>query len=272
MAGLSAAVPKRLAFDQRDDILQQYQRATQGASPLMQQARTQGLQQANRRGLLNSSLAVGASEDAAHRVALPIAQQAASQGYGAIESSRQRTFQGSQADRDRALAREQQKRDIASRETMAAKDRALSTEQQKRQYAFQGEQAGLDRGQATTNAQADFITRIESVYANQYQSIMQNENLNAKDRAAQIKSIQALRNQQLNYVNQMYDASFKYRWDTPVTKQASTPAAKTTTPTAKPAPKPAPKPTSRTSRQKKYYDDRGVELSYGNRGRPPGYD
>ena len=42
---------------------------------LMRQARTQGLQQANQRGLLNSSMAVGASQDAMARQALPIAQQ-----------------------------------------------------------------------------------------------------------------------------------------------------------------------------------------------------
>ncbi len=44
-------------------------------SNLMKQARTQGLQQANKRGLLNSSMAVGASQDAMARQALPIAQQ-----------------------------------------------------------------------------------------------------------------------------------------------------------------------------------------------------
>jgi hypothetical protein len=48
-------------------------------SPLMKQARTSGLQAANARGLLNSSIGVGASEDARCRAALPIAQQEASQ-------------------------------------------------------------------------------------------------------------------------------------------------------------------------------------------------
>lgn len=43
-------------------------------SPLMQLARTQGLQQANSRGLLNSSMAVGSAQDAVYKNALPIAQ------------------------------------------------------------------------------------------------------------------------------------------------------------------------------------------------------
>lgn len=44
-------------------------------SPLMQQARTGALQSMNQRGLLNSSMAIGAGQDAVIRQALPIAQQ-----------------------------------------------------------------------------------------------------------------------------------------------------------------------------------------------------
>ena len=50
-------------------------------SPLMKQARTSGLQAANRRGLLNSSMAVGASQKAMNSVALPVASQEASQTH-----------------------------------------------------------------------------------------------------------------------------------------------------------------------------------------------
>lgn len=48
-------------------------------SPLMQQARTGAASYANKRGLLNSSIAAGAGEDAAIRAALPVASQEASQ-------------------------------------------------------------------------------------------------------------------------------------------------------------------------------------------------
>jgi hypothetical protein len=44
-------------------------------SPLMQLAKTEGLQQANARGLLNSSMAVGAAQDSVYRAATPIATQ-----------------------------------------------------------------------------------------------------------------------------------------------------------------------------------------------------
>lgn len=48
-------------------------------NPLMQQARTGARQTANKRGLMNSSMALQAGEQAARNVALPIAQQQAQQ-------------------------------------------------------------------------------------------------------------------------------------------------------------------------------------------------
>lgn len=50
-------------------------------SPLMQQAKTQGLQMANERGLLNSSIAQSAAQDSMYKAALPIASADASM-YG----------------------------------------------------------------------------------------------------------------------------------------------------------------------------------------------
>mgnify|MGYP003636497965 CR=1 FL=1 len=51
-------------------------------SPLMRQARTSGMAMGNRRGLINSSMAVGAAEGAALGVATPIASQESQQKYG----------------------------------------------------------------------------------------------------------------------------------------------------------------------------------------------
>ena len=50
-------------------------------SPLMQRAATQGMQYANQRGLLNSTMAVGAAQGAMIDRATPIAQQDASQAW-----------------------------------------------------------------------------------------------------------------------------------------------------------------------------------------------
>ena len=50
-------------------------------SPLLAQARAQAAQQANQRGLLNTSMAVGMSQDAMVKAATPLAQQNAQQAF-----------------------------------------------------------------------------------------------------------------------------------------------------------------------------------------------
>jgi hypothetical protein len=57
----------------------QFNDLTKTDNPLMQQARTGALQQMNSRGLLNSSMAIGAADQAAYNAALPIAQADAAQ-------------------------------------------------------------------------------------------------------------------------------------------------------------------------------------------------
>lgn len=61
-----------------ETVAGQMQGLIQDNSPLMQMARTSANQQMNSRGLLNSSLAVTASDQAAYAAALPIAQADAS--------------------------------------------------------------------------------------------------------------------------------------------------------------------------------------------------
>lgn len=55
---------------------------TKQNSPLMQQAKTAGLKFANNRGLLNSSIAGQAAQEAVIKQALPIASQDSQQAYG----------------------------------------------------------------------------------------------------------------------------------------------------------------------------------------------
>lgn len=64
-----------------DDIMSHLSAFTSSSSPVVQQARTRGLQQANQRGLLNSSMGVQAAESALYDVALPAASQMAAQGH-----------------------------------------------------------------------------------------------------------------------------------------------------------------------------------------------
>jgi hypothetical protein len=55
-------------------VAQQVNGLVQADSPLMQQARTAGDQQAQSRGLLNSSIGIKAAQDSVYNAALPIAQ------------------------------------------------------------------------------------------------------------------------------------------------------------------------------------------------------
>lgn len=151
-------------------------------SPLMTQARTQGLQQGNRRGLLNSSMAVGAAQDSAYRAALPIAQQEAQQ----------------------AAARNSQSIDIGARERMQETDINYQTAERALDRELQERIASWNLASSDQNAAAQMLTNMEGMYQDGYRSIMANPNLSSSARADQIKSMQRLRDTQLDFVQQMY--------------------------------------------------------------------
>ena len=83
-AGVAPAVPS--GADNVDLVESRVNNIARSDSPLMQQARGAALQQMNDRGLINSSLGIGAAQDAVIRNALPIAQQDA----GAVNFVRNR--------------------------------------------------------------------------------------------------------------------------------------------------------------------------------------
>ena len=79
-SGYSSSATGGVQWTPQDDSVDtQVQRITATNSPLMQQARAQGQAGMARRGLLNSSMAVGAGQQAVLNTALPMAQQNAAQ-------------------------------------------------------------------------------------------------------------------------------------------------------------------------------------------------
>lgn len=112
-------------------------------NPYMQQAATQGLQAANRRGLLNSSMAVQASQAARIGAALPIAQQEAGQAHESnlqgTQLQTQQVMQGKQFEHEAGM----QGTDIASREHMQSEDIAAQRELQAAQTAAEKERLGM---------------------------------------------------------------------------------------------------------------------------------
>ena len=73
--------PTKWNMDANQTVQGQLNNVIAADSPLMQQAKTGALQQMNQRGLINSSMAIGAGQDAVIKNALPIAQQDATM-YG----------------------------------------------------------------------------------------------------------------------------------------------------------------------------------------------
>lgn len=188
-------------------VATQLQEITKQGSPLMQQAKTDALKLANRRGLVNSSMAVGASQDAALRTALPIASQDASSALQEkLQAKQIASTEGMQAkeiastegmqEKQIAASMEMQLKDIASTEGIAAAERALreklqdqtisaADRQQLRDIAFRAEQGGLDRALSETQQ----IRSLESLTGEnaldrELQERLANLNLASNDRNA----------------------------------------------------------------------------------------
>jgi hypothetical protein len=75
--------PTATTVGRNSTVAGQVEDITKSGSPLMQLAQTQATAAANRRGLLNSSIAVGAGQKALYESALPIAQQDANTNFSA---------------------------------------------------------------------------------------------------------------------------------------------------------------------------------------------
>jgi hypothetical protein len=127
-------------------------------NPYMELARTQGLQQANQRGLLSSSMAVGAAQDAAIRATLPIAQQRGAQNTQRNLSNQQfgydQTLQGENIANQQLM----QQRDIASAERVAqmqiAAQQAIASQQISAQMAMSRAQIAAQQSTANMQIQA----------------------------------------------------------------------------------------------------------------------
>ncbi|MCB1511066.1 MAG: hypothetical protein KDJ36_09185 [Hyphomicrobiaceae bacterium] len=302
------AMPSIAPAQINDSMADMVTKITKADSPLMQAAKTEGLKIANRRGLLNSSIAAGATQRSMLDAALPIASQDATTAanknaaarafeYGTamqdLQIASTERLAAAQRDLDLlmqknaiAAADRQQVRDIASREGMAAADRALQeklalksmgleekmqanaitanekqqvrdiasreglaaaernlqTKIQQQEIKYQSTQRELDRSlqsklaswnlsSSDRNAAAQMLVNMEQLYASNYQSIMANTALSAKQRSAQLASAKALRDRQLNMVEQMYDVDLNWGQSIGSSGGGSTTGGSTKTPT-----------------------------------------
>lgn len=163
---------------------------TKTDNPLMTQSRTSGLQMANQRGMLNSSIAAGASEGAAIAAAAPIATADAQLGESSRQADLNRTqqvtlqegdqaFQGDQAGLDRT----QQTAILGQQQTFQGEQAGLNRTQETailgQQQTFQGQQAGLDRTQRAALQESDQTFQAEQGGLNRAQQTALQEGQNS---------------------------------------------------------------------------------------------
>lgn len=133
-----------------ETVLGRFLKTTAANTPLDQMARTSALQQMAGRGLLNSSLAITAADQAAYQAALPIANADANLLNHANEFNANWTNQNAAQDKT-----------IASQMALADKNNAASLQQTAMQGQNQKDLAGINNSaQSALNAQ-DWASKIQ---------------------------------------------------------------------------------------------------------------
>lgn len=173
-------------------------------SPLIKQARTQGLQAANSRGLLNSSMAVGAAQNSAYAAALPIASQEASQTHQANlskqEFGQQRALMADDlSGRERLQSRDIEQQRYLQQQDIGMRERISTLDREAQDRIANMNLAASERG-AASNLAASFEGSYASIVAN----IMNNENLPADVRRQYLDHAAKTRDSNLALVEQMY--------------------------------------------------------------------
>lgn len=157
-------------------------------SPLMQRAATTGRQSANRRGLLNSSMAVQAAQAAVLDAATPIASQEAAQNAASNLS-----YQGFQQN---SILQDKQ---LGSQQWIANLDATV------RQNI-----ANLQLGANDREKAAAMITSMQQLYSNVFQALSTNENIPADTRDTYMEHIAAMLQQNIRTVEQLYNINLNW--------------------------------------------------------------
>lgn len=173
--------PSRVALDAMDDILSE-------ENSYIRNARLQGLELANSRGLMNSSVAAGSAQRAAIDASMPIfnqtmnlnsqregqdfqaTMQSRDQAFGLTSQRESQAWQEAQNQFNAAMQLEGQARDAALAQARDAFSAAQSLSQQREQQGFIGEQSALDRTQGVNNALlGSQLNERQMGLSNQYQ-------------------------------------------------------------------------------------------------------
>lgn len=168
-------------------------------NPLFQNARVEGMRFANRRGLLNSSIAGQAAQQAVLGVALPIASQEAQQENQRVIQLRDQAFSGDQAERERQQAQ------LLQRNQLASSDRQFfSRLAEERAANLRGLEGERQRGAAALAASA------EQNYATIFSNIANNDRIPAQAREQLLAQAARQRESTLRLVRQIYGIQLQW--------------------------------------------------------------
>ena len=205
-------------------------------SPVMQQARTGAMQYANSRGLLNSSIAAGAGEDAVIRSAVPIASQDAAQinarnlanlGFG-FDTSLQNARLGSAeyiSAADIAARAALQQGQIASTERLSAADIAaraalqqgqigsnerLSAREIASQQLIETNRLTANLGSSDRQAVTSAVERAFSDYTSKITSLTANNEVPAESRTEYMRAYAAERDRAIALIESVYNVDLPW--------------------------------------------------------------
>lgn len=207
--------------DEDTSVEKRLNELTSKDSDYMRQASTQGFQMANRRGLLNSSMAIGAAQAARLDRALPIAQQEAGQTHERQQLGRQLQSSDIQQQRDIGARERMQQTDIEAqreaqqREIQAARERLereLTSREGMQQIdiAAQERIARMNVGASERADASRMATQFELAYTGLLESIMANPNIPADVRQEYMNHAARIRDSNLALVEQMYGIDLQW--------------------------------------------------------------
>lgn len=197
MPGLG--MPNLRKLYKRTDPARQLNNLLKTGSPVLERARTIGLQTANRLGQFNSSMAAGHATDAVLDKASELAV-ARAENATTILGKRLDIRSTSQENRKlRKFNRGENRKDRQFDRTQRQKDRNLQT------TIAQWNLDSADRGQVSS-----LVTQYMSVYETALANINANKNLNKDDRAAQMKNLRIARSNFLDFLGDTYNVAIEW--------------------------------------------------------------
>ncbi len=179
-------------------------------SPFLQEARTRGMQYANARGMLNSSIGGAAAEAEAIRAAQPLALQSAGQ-VAARELSEQQFGQAKSLQAQQAKAtKDVAQLNVDANQKIAELDATTKANLAQLEVETQTAIANM---QVAASQQANAASAAVGMSGNQAQmwtAVMNNPNIPAAERAKYLTAITATNNANIGLIEQLYNVDLNW--------------------------------------------------------------